>query len=372
MNRVGRASRKPGPGPGTEPGPDRTRNTAHDDMHFFRYFDSFWTGLGCQRLKKVFKSGWFKSCQVYNSSFLAWWFWFLLDRFWLPKTDKGIKSGWFQSFQFYRSDLLVWWLWFHLDKFLAAKNWKSIQIWLIQTMSNLTFWFGGCDSFWTGLGCQSFKKYSHLTDSHHFNSNLLLILVWWLWFLLDRFWLPKSEKVLTFGRFQSFQFCVSAVLVWWIWFLLDTFWLRKIEKSIEIWLIQTMSNLTFWIGGCDSFWIGFRLPKFQKYSNLTDSHHFNSKPSIFFGLVSLIPCGQFLAAKEWKSIQIWLIPIISILCFCSSGLVNFPFGHVWAAGAWKSIQIWLIHIISILSFWSPSFGDSDSFWTGFGAQKLTK
>ena len=105
---------------GTEPGPDRTRNTAHDDMHFSDILIPF----GQVSAAKDWKSIQIWLIQIMSSLlfFLSGgWFWFLLDRFWLPKTDKVIKSGWFQSFQFYRSDLLVWWLWFHLDKFWLRK-----------------------------------------------------------------------------------------------------------------------------------------------------------------------------------------------------------------------------------------------------------
>ena len=483
--RVRRASRKPGPGPG--PNPDRTEPATQLMMTcifqilfwflldrfglpkiekvfksgWFKscqvynssflacwLIDFFWTGFGfqkltkesnlegwfqsfqfyrsdllvwwlwfpfgqvfdCQRLKKYFKSGWFKSCQVYNSSFLACWLLISFGQVLAPKTDKGIKSGWFQSFQFYRSDLLVWWLWFHLDKFwlpkiekvfksgwfkscqvynssflacwilisfgqvlasknwqrnqiwlipiisilsfwspslvtlipfgqvLAAKDWNSIQIWLIQTMSNLTFWFGGCDSFWTGLGCQSLKKYSNLADWNHFNSNLLFILVWWLWFLLDRFWLPKIEKVFKFGWFQSFQFCVSALLVWWIWFLLGTFWLPKIEKVFKSGWFQSFQ---FCVSALLVWWLWFLL-------------------------------DRFLAAKDWKKYSNLADSTISFQ-FWPSGLVALiPFGQDWAAKVWKSIQIWLIHGISILTFYLFWFGDFDFCWTGFGCQRVKK
>ena len=88
------------------------------------------------------------------------------------------------------------------------------------------------------------------------------------------------------------------------------------------------------------------------------------------GLVTLIPFGQVLAAKDWKSDQIWLIQIISILQFWSTGLVaSIPFGQVLAAKDWKSIQIWLIQDISILYFWSSDFG---SFGAGFGYQGFQK
>ena len=87
----------------------------------------------------------------------------------------------------------------------------------------------------------------------------------------------------------------------------------------------------------------------------------------------LIPFGQVLAAKTWKSNQIWLIQTISIRYFWSSGLVTLiTFGRVLAAKDWKSNQIWLIQFISIsiiLIFW---FGDFDSFLTGFGCQRLKK
>ena len=49
-----------------------------------------------------------------------------------------------------------------------------------------------------------------------------------------------------------------------------------------------------------------------------------------------------------------------------------PIGQVLAAKDWKSKQIWLIQFISIsiiLIFW---FGDFDSFLTGFGCQRLKK
>ena len=50
--RVRRASRKPGPGPG--PAPDRTEPATQlmSTYIYFIYFDSFWTGFGCQSLKK--------------------------------------------------------------------------------------------------------------------------------------------------------------------------------------------------------------------------------------------------------------------------------------------------------------------------------
>ena len=173
--RVRRASRKPGPGPG--PNPDRTEPATQLMMTCI--FQIFWFLLdrfGLPKIEKVFKSGWFKSCQVYNSSFLACWFWFLLDRFWLPKADKGIKSGWFQSFQFYRSDLLVWWLWFHLDKFWLPKiekvfksGWfKSCQVYNSSFLA-CWFWFL-LDRFWL----QKLTKESNLADSNHFNSIVLI------------------------------------------------------------------------------------------------------------------------------------------------------------------------------------------------------
>jgi len=49
-----------------------------------------------------------------------------------------------------------------LDRFWLPKIEKSIPIWLIQIFSVLTLWFGDFDSFWTGFGCQSLKKYSNL------------------------------------------------------------------------------------------------------------------------------------------------------------------------------------------------------------------
>ena len=176
---------------------------------------------------------------MYNSSFLAWWFWFLLDRFWPPKIDKVIKSGWFQSFQFYRSDLLVWWLWFLLDRFGLPKIEKVVK----------SGWF------------KSFQLYNPS------------FLAWWFWFLLDRFWLPKTDKVIKSGWFQSFQFYRSDLLIWWFWFNLDRFWLPKIEKSIPIWLIQIFSVLTLWFGDFDSFWTRLGCQSLKKYSNLVDSNH---------------------------------------------------------------------------------------------------
>ena len=110
---------------GTGPGPDRTRDTAHEYIHLFHIF------------------------------------WFLLCRFWLPKLEKVIKFCWFKSFQFDNSDLLVWWLWLLLDRFWLPKAWKSIQNLADSNHLNsiiLIFWFGDFDSFWTGFGCQSLKK----------------------------------------------------------------------------------------------------------------------------------------------------------------------------------------------------------------------
>ena len=106
-------------------------------------FDSFWTGFGCQRLKKF--SNLADSNHI-NSTILIYWFGDLdsfWDRFWLPKIEKVIKFGWFKSFRFYNSDLLVWWLWFPFGQVLAAKDWKSDQIWLIQIISILQFWSTG-------------------------------------------------------------------------------------------------------------------------------------------------------------------------------------------------------------------------------------
>ena len=91
------------------------------------------------------------------------------------------------------------------------------------------------------------------------------------------------------------------------------------------------------------------------------------------GLVTLIPFWRVLAAKDWKSNQICLIQFFSILYFWSSGLVTLiPFWRVLAAKDWKSNRICLIQFIStsiILIFW---FGDFDSFLTGFGCQRLKK
>ena len=114
------------------------------------------------------------------------------------------------------------------------------------------------------------------------NSDLL---VWWLWLLLDRFWLPKLEKVIKFGWFKPFQFDNSDLLVWWLWLLLDGFWLPKIEKSNQVWLIQFISIsifLIFWIGDFDSFLTGFGCQRLKKLSTLADSIHFNSIILIFW------------------------------------------------------------------------------------------
>ena len=219
---------------GTGPGPDRTRDTAHEYIHLFHIF------------------------------------WFLLDRFWLPKIEKVIKFGWFKPFQFDSSDLLVWWLWFLLDRFRLPKIEKKVI------------------------------KFCWFNSFQFDNSNLL---VWWLWLLSDRFWLPNIEKVINSSWFNSFQFDNSNLLVWWLWFLFDGFWLPKIEKVIKSAWFNSFQFLYFWSSG----------------------------------LVTLITFGRVLAAKDWKSNQIWLIQFISI-----------------------SI---------ILIFW---FGDFDSFLTGFGCQSLKK
>ena len=109
-------------------------------------------------------------------------------------------------------------------------------------------------------------------------------------------------------------------------------------KSIQIWLIQIMSYLTFWFG-------------------------------------DLIPFGQVLAAKDWESIQIWIEKVFKSGWFKScqiwpSGLATLiPFGQALAAKDWKSVRIWLVQIMSNLTFW---FGDFDSFCTGLGCQSLRK
>ena len=122
----------------------------------------------------------------------------------------------------------------------------------------------------------------------------------------------------------------------------------------------------------DSFWTGFGCQRLKKYSNLADSNHVKCIILPFWRVI-LISFGQVLASKNWQSNQIWLIPIISILSFWSPSLVTLiPFGQVLAAKDWKSIQIWLIHIISILTFCLFWFGDFDSFWTGFGCQRVKK
>ena len=268
---------------GTEPGPDRTRNTAHGDMHFSDILIPFGAqtcpGLGCQRLKKYSNLA---DYNHFNCDLLVWWLWFLLDRFWLPKIEKVFKSGcwcasafipswrvaveglrapWgqdrFKPCQIWSSGLVILVPFGHV---WAAKASKSIQIWLITIIS--------------------------------FNNSDLL--VWWLWFLLDRFGLPKLEKVFESGCWcVRFSFLLEGLrlkgcgryrirtgsnhvksdpLVWWFWFLLDTFGLPKFEKVFK------------------SGW----LQLFQ----------FNNSDS---GLVTLIPFGQVWAAKAWKSIQIWLL-----------------------------------------------------------------
>ena len=87
-----------------------------------------------------------------------------------------------------------------------------------------------------------------------------------VWFLLDRFWLPKIEKVIKFGWFNSFQFYISDLLVWWLWFLFDGFWLPKIEKVIKS---AWFNSFQFYISDLLVWWLwflfdGFWLPKIEK------------------------------------------------------------------------------------------------------------
>ena len=62
-----------------------------------------------------------------------------------------------------------------------------------------------------------------------------------VWFLLDRFWLPKLEKVIKFGWFKPFQFDISDLLVWWLWFLFDgnglvtLKWFESFDYFFNLW-----------------------------------------------------------------------------------------------------------------------------------------
>ena len=159
-------------------------------------------------------------------------FWFLLDRFGLPKIEKVFKSGWLQSFQLWPPGLVTL---IPFGQVLAAKDWKSIQIWLLvrvrfhsflkgcgwrvagamgsgplQTMSNLIFWFGDFGSFWTRLGCQSFKKYSNLADYNHF---------------IQQFRSPGLVTLIPFGQV----------------------WAAKAWKSIQIWLLVCPLFIPSWM-----------------------------------------------------------------------------------------------------------------------------
>ena len=117
------------------------------------------------------------------------------------------------------------------------------------------------DRFWLPK-IEKVFKFGWFKSFHFYNSDLL---VWWPWFLLDRFWLPKIEKVFKFGWFKSFQFYNSDLLVWWLRFLLDRFWLPKIEKVFKFGWFKT----------------------FQFY---------------IFDLLTLVPLGQVLAAKAFKNV----------------------------------------------------------------------
>ena len=282
-------------------------------------FQIFWFLLdrfGLPKIEKVFKSGWFKSFQVYNSSFLAWWFSFLLNRFWLPKTDKVIKSGWFQSFQFYRSDLLVWWLWFLLDTFGLPKFEKVFKSGWLQSFqfnnSDLLAWwlwslldrFGlpklekvfksGCwcvrfSFLLEGLRLKGCERYRIRTGSRDVKSDPL---VWWFWFLLDTFGLPKFEKVFKSGWLQSFQLNNSDLLVCWLWFLLDRFGLPKLEKVFQsgCWCVRFSFLLE-----------GLRLKGCGRYRIRTGSRDVKSDPLFWWFWFLLDTFGLPKLQKVFKS-----------------------------------------------------------------------
>ena len=66
-------------------------------------------------------------------------------------------------------------------------------------------------------------------------------------------------------------------------------------------------------------------------------------------IFGLIPFGQVLAAKAWKSNQIWLIQTISIRYFWSSGLVTLiPFWREWF-GDFE--MVWIIDYF--FNLWQP-------------------
>ena len=165
-----------------------------------------------------------------------------------------------------KSDLLVWWVWFLFDGFgcQSLKKYSNLADSCHFNAIILIFWFGDFDSFWTGLGCQSLKSFQ-------FGSSGLVSLI-----TLGQVLAAKAWK-----RIQIWQCDNSAFLVWWLWFLLDRFWPSKLEKVIKsgCWCvgfhsflkdcgwrvagakasapIQTTSNLIFWFGEFDSFLTGF-------------------------------------------------------------------------------------------------------------------